>query len=45
MRKLFQNLSFLVTNEEASDSSKYVKAKALGIPIITEKKLMKMIEG
>jgi DNA ligase (NAD+) len=40
-----KNLSFLVTNEEASDSSKYVKAKALGIPIITEKKLMKMIEG
>lgn len=40
-----KNLSFLVTNEEDSGSSKYVKAQALGVPIINEKKLMKMIEG
>lgn len=40
-----KNLSYLVTNEEDGTSSKYVKAQALGIPIINEKKLMKMIEG
>ena len=40
-----KNLNFLVTNEEASTSSKYVKAQALGISIINEKKLQKMIEG
>jgi DNA ligase (NAD+) len=39
-----KNLSFLVTNEEESGSSKFVKAKSLGIPIISEAKLMKMIE-
>ncbi len=40
-----KNLSFLVTNETESSSSKYVKAQTLGIPIINEKKLLKMIEG
>lgn len=40
-----KNLSYLVTNEEESSSSKFVKAKDLGIPIINETKLMKLIEG
>lgn len=40
-----KNLSYLVTNEEESSSSKFVKAKSLGVPIINEKKLMKLIEG
>ncbi len=40
-----KNLSFLVTNEEEGTSSKYVKATALSVPVINEKKLMKMIEG
>lgn len=40
-----KNLNYLVTNEEESTSSKFVKAKTLGIPIINEAKLMKMIEG
>lgn len=40
-----KNLNYLVTNEEESGSSKYVKAQALGVPIINEKKLMKLIEG
>lgn len=40
-----KNLSYLVTNEEDGSSSKFVKAKSLGIQIINEKKLMKLIEG
>lgn len=40
-----KNLNYLVTNEEESSSSKFVKAKSLGIPIINEKKLFKLIEG
>lgn len=40
-----KNLNYLVTNEEESSSSKYVKAKSLGIPIINEKALQKLIEG
>lgn len=40
-----KNLSFLVSNEEESGSSKFVKATSLGVKIIDEKKLMKMIEG
>ena len=40
-----KNTSFLVTNEEESSSSKFVKAKSLGIPIITEATLLKMMEG
>ncbi len=38
-----KNTSYLLTNEEESSSSKFVKAKDLGIPIINEKKLLKMI--
>lgn len=40
-----KNLSYLVTNEEESSSSKFVKAKNLDVPIINEKKLKKLIEG
>ncbi|MCM2350254.1 MAG: NAD-dependent DNA ligase LigA [Bacteriovoracaceae bacterium] len=40
-----KNLNYLVTNEEESSSSKFVKAKSLGVPIINEAQLMKMIEG
>lgn len=40
-----KNTSYLVTNEEESSSSKFVKANTLGIPIISEAKLMKMMEG
>jgi DNA ligase (NAD+) len=40
-----KNLNYLVTNEEESSSSKFVKAKSLGIPIINETKLLKLIEG
>lgn len=40
-----KNLSYLVTEETDGSSSKFVKAKALGIPVINEKQLMKMIEG
>ncbi len=40
-----KNLNYLVTNEVDSGSSKYVKAQTLGVPVITEEQLMKMIEG
>lgn len=40
-----KNLNYLVTNEEESSSSKYVKAKSLGVPIINEDMLMKLIKG
>ncbi len=40
-----KNTSYLITNETDGSSSKFVKAKDLGIPIITENKLLKMIEG
>ena len=40
-----KNLSYLVTNDTDSSSSKYVKAQSLSIPIITEEQLMKLIEG
>lgn len=40
-----KNTSYLVTNETESSSSKFVKAKSLGIPVISEQKLMKMIQG
>ncbi len=40
-----KNLNYLVTNDEESSSSKFVKAKSLGIDIVNEKKLMKLIEG
>jgi DNA ligase (NAD+) len=38
-----KNTTYLITNEEESSSSKFVKAKDLGIPIISENKLLKMI--
>lgn len=38
-----KNTSYLVTNETDSSSSKYVKAQALKIPIISENELMGMI--
>lgn len=38
-----KNTSYLITNETDSSSSKFVKAKDLNIPIITEKKLLTMI--
>jgi DNA ligase (NAD+) len=40
-----KNTSYLITNETESSSSKYVKAKDLKIPIISEDQLLKMIEG
>ncbi|WPU65377.1 NAD-dependent DNA ligase LigA [Peredibacter starrii] len=40
-----KNLSYLVTNDEDSTSSKYVKATSLKVPIIKEDQLMKMLEG
>lgn len=40
-----KNTSYLVTNEEESSSSKFVKAKTLGVPIINEATLLKMMEG
>ena len=39
-----KNTNFLITNETDSTSSKFVKAKDLGIPIVSEAKLLKMIE-
>lgn len=39
-----KNLDYLVTNETESSSSKFVKAKSLGIKIIDEKTLMKMMK-
>jgi DNA ligase (NAD+) len=40
-----KNTSYLITNEIDGNSSKFVKAKALGVPIISEQELIKMIEG
>ncbi len=40
-----KNTSFLITNETDGSSSKFVKARDLGIPIVSENKLLKMIEG
>lgn len=40
-----KNTSYLVTNETESSSSKFVKAKQLNIPIVSEDQLLKMIEG
>lgn len=39
-----KNTTYLITNETESSSSKFVKAKALGVPIVSEAKLLKMIE-
>lgn len=38
-----KNLNYLVTNELESSSSKFVKAKSLGIPIINEKQLFELM--
>jgi DNA ligase (NAD+) len=40
-----KNLNYLVTNESESNSSKFIKAQSLGVSIIDEKMLLKMIEG
>lgn len=40
-----KNLNYLVTNEEESSSSKFVKAKSLGVAIINEDGLMKLLKG
>lgn len=40
-----KNTSYLITNEKDGSSSKFVKAKTLGIPIVTEEELLKMIGG
>lgn len=40
-----KNLNYLVTNETESKSSKFIKAKEMAIPIISESELMKLIEG
>ena len=39
-----KNTNYLITNETESSSSKFVKAKALGVSILSEEKLLKMIE-
>jgi DNA ligase (NAD+) len=39
-----KNTNYLITNETESSSSKFVKAKDLGISIISEEELLKMIE-
>ena len=39
-----KNTNYLITNETESSSSKFVKAKDLGISIISEDTLLKMIE-
>jgi DNA ligase (NAD+) len=38
-----KNTSYLITNETESSSSKFVKAKDLSIPIISEDQLLKML--
>ncbi|HXH75112.1 MAG TPA: NAD-dependent DNA ligase LigA [Bacteriovoracaceae bacterium] len=40
-----KNTTFLLTNETESSSSKFVKAKTLGIPVISEDDLNKMLQG
>lgn len=40
-----KNVSFLVTNDTESGSSKNVKAKELNIPVINEEEFWKMING
>lgn len=40
-----KNTSYLLTNETDGSSSKFVKAKSLGIPVIDEEGLHKMIGG
>ena len=40
-----KDLSYLVTNDTSSGSSKNVKAAKLGIPVITEEAFLKLLEG
>jgi DNA ligase (NAD+) len=40
-----KNTSYLITNETDSSSSKFLKAKSLNVPIISEDQLLKMLEG
>lgn len=40
-----KDLSYLVTNDTTSGSSKNVKAAKLGIPVITEEEFLKLING
>ncbi len=40
-----KNTTHLITNEKDSQSSKFVKAKELGISIKTEQEILQMIEG
>jgi len=40
-----KDLSYLVTNDTASGSSKNVKAAKLGIPVITEEEFLKLLEN
>ena len=40
-----KDLSYLVTNDTASGSSKNVKAAKLGIPVITEEEFLKLLES
>ncbi|MBT5095548.1 MAG: hypothetical protein HOM21_14960, partial [Halobacteriovoraceae bacterium] len=39
-----KNTDFLVTNEKNSNSSKFVKAEKLSIPVVSEKELKSMIQ-
>jgi DNA ligase (NAD+) len=39
-----KNTNYLVTNEKESSSSKFIKAKSLNIPIISEAQLLNMIQ-
>ena len=40
-----KDLSYLVTNDTGSGSSKNVKAAKLGIPVITEEEFLKLLES
>ena len=40
-----KDLSYLVTNDTTSGSSKNVKAAKLGIPVITEEQFLELLKG
>ncbi len=40
-----KDLSYLVTNDTSSGSSKNVKAASLGIPVITEEQFLELVKG